>query len=399
MVTLRARGASRFFAAGFLGIWLSGWAAGEGFALWLLANGVCALMAGTALGSGPIRLKEGPAIAIGGFLLLWLAIWTVGGMAALTEFFRLLWGEDRIGAEGGGLSVVHVRGPFRSRRELPRDAVRRFVLTGRGALAVETPSETVELSRLGSFDEREAAVKTLRTELGLKEPDAASIPVTLPRGWEEIITPEGERAVVPDHEIRRIKAKIAGIAAFGLATAAVFAVRESLGREALWPFAVQLALGTFALAAASVWLARGRMEWRIGSGRLTLRRRFGPGVRDVFEAHGFELTLAQDRSDHYDWFALDALTDPPGTTAGPAPLVTVMGKKRRRITSVVRDAGVPRQLGLYLAKAGDIPFVDRTTPEACAAELTLLKAQLEKAGPLGRLAIRLVVNTKERKQA
>ncbi len=397
MVILRSRGFSRYFAAAFLGAWLCGWAFGEVLALWLLGNGASAVMSGTGLGSGPIRIGTGPAIGVGLFLLLWLTFWTIGGIAALTELSRLLWGEDRIQAEGGGLSVLRLRGPFRSRREFPRETLRRFLLARRGALAVETSRGTVELSRLGTGAEREAAADALCSELGLKEPDPASVPDALPKGWEEIITPEGERAVVPDHSMRRVQARAAGVAALGLAAAAAAAVRESLSQTRLVPFAILLVLGAIALASAGVWLWRGRVEWRIGSGRVTLRRRLGAGVRDVFEARGFELVVAHDRSDSYDYFTLDAVSDSPGA---PMPLVVPAGggENRWRVAAVVRDPEPARRLGAYLARAGSVPFVDRTTPEARAADFAMLKSELEKSGPLGRFAVRFVVGVKARKQ-
>src|SRR5882672_8533619 len=288
MVTLRPQGFFRFIPATFLGLWLCGWTAGEGVALWFLGNGVCALMSGGALGSGPIRIQQGAAFGVGAFLLLWLAIWTVAGIAAMQEFFRLIAGEDRISSESAGLVVVQMRGPFRRKLEFRRDSLRRLLLTFRGALAVETPKGTVELSSLGTREEREAAVSALRSELGLSDPDRGSDPIELPPGWEEIITPEGERAVVPDHAKRRVQARIAGAAALVLAAAAAAAVRESLSQARFIAFAIQLTLGAIVLACAAVWLARGRMEWRIGNGLVTLRRRFGAGVRDVFEARGFE---------------------------------------------------------------------------------------------------------------
>jgi hypothetical protein len=224
------------------------------------------------------------------------------------------------------------------------------------------------------------------------------VPIALPKGWEEIITPEGERAVVPDHALRRVHARVAGVGALGLATAGAAAVRASMDQARFVAIAIQLILGAAVLACAAVWLGRGRMEWRIGSGRVTLRRRFGAGVRDVFEAQGFELVIATDRSDNRsDYFGLDAVSGTPGLAL---PLVTRTGgsKTRKRVTTVARDPSVPRQLGLYLARVGNLPFVDRTTPEARAADLTLLKDRLEKSGPLGRLAVRFVVDVKTRKQ-
>src|SRR5258708_7496078 len=103
MVTLNAQGSGRYFGATFLGLWLCGWLAGECFGLWLLGNAAVAMISGDGLGSGPIRIQPGAAIAIGGFVVLWLTIWTIGGIAALHEFFRLLCGEDRMSSGGSGL--------------------------------------------------------------------------------------------------------------------------------------------------------------------------------------------------------------------------------------------------------------------------------------------------------
>jgi hypothetical protein len=396
MVALRPHGSGRFFTASILGLWLCGWLAGECFALWLLGNAMVALMSGAD--SGPVHLKQGPAAAIVGFVLFWLTVWTVGGLAAMTEFFRLACGVDRVNAENGGLLLESSRGPFHSRREFRRETLRRLVLTGRGALAAETTTGLVLLSQLGTLEERHAALQSLTAELKLPEIDPVALATALPKGWEEIITPEGERAVVPDRATRLRNARIVGAIAAVLAWGTV----AVLGRVAETPgivvLAIQLALGTVVATCAAVWLGWGRMEWRIGSGVVTQRRRFGSGVRDVFEARGLELLLANDRSGNAEWYALDAVADPADASV-PSVMMPPPGKKRKRITSVARDFMIPRQLGAYLARSSNVPFVDRTTPEARAADLALLTQQLGSRGPLGRLAVRLVVEAEKRKQA
>jgi len=399
MVSLRPCGIGRFFTAGFLLFWLCGWAAGEGFALWILANGACALMSGTPLGSGHAPLQTGPALAVGAFLLFWLALWTLGGLAATRELLRLLWSEDRLSAEAGGLVLLRRLGPLRMRREFPRDTLRRIFLSpGNRALAIETRQATVELSRLGTREEREAAAAALRSELGI--PDVALVPAgeRLPKGWEEIITPEGDRAVVPDRAMRKIQARAAGVGALGIGAIALIVVQESLKKPELLAIALNLVLATIALVCGAVWLGRGRMEWRIGNGVLTLRRRFGPNARDVFEARRFELITTHDSSDTSEWFSLEAVSDAAGIMA-PDSFSRRRMKNRRRITSVTHDATIPRRLGAYLARAGSVPFEDRTTPEAREAELAAIQAQLEKSGPLGRFAVRLVLETRKRKRA
>jgi hypothetical protein len=421
MVSLKAYGPMRFFAAGFLLFWLCGWLAGECFALWFLGNGLVAIISGTPFLSGKSPVQVGPAIAVGAFLLLWLALWTVGGIAAISEFLRLVAGEDRLSAEGGSLTVMHRRGPFVRRREFPRDTLQRLYLTAtRCALAVDSSGATIELSRLGSLEERSSAAKTLRSELGLSDVDSSpNLGSALPKGWEEIITPEGERAVVPSQATRRVQARVAAVFALLLGALAVTVVQKSFLNPGLIVAVIQLVLGAVGLGCAAAWLGRGRMEWRIGSGRVTLRRRFGSKVKDVFEAKRFELAIDKD-SDGDTRFSLIAVSDPapgaPGTAAHPpstAPATITLStssgtasaslatwtsvlKNRRRITSVGNNPSTPRQLGAYLARAAGIPFEDRTTPEARQAELQLIKEQLEKAGPVGRFAMQFLIKAQER---
>ncbi len=320
-------------------------------------------------GSGTIRISQGGALAMGGFVLLWLVIWTLGGMAAMTEFFRLLCGEDRMSSEGGGLTLEQSRGPFRKRREFPRDTIRRFLVTARGALVVETTKGQVDLSRLGTLEERQAAAKRLESELGITRQDPATAPVQLPKGWEEIITPEGERAVAPAAAPRRVKARFCGVIALGTIAGLLAVIQHLTPRSPLIALAIQLGLG----------------------------RRFGSGVKDVFQARGFEVLFAADRSDRGDWYALDAVSDPPATSV--TALSPLPGAKRKRVMTVSSDPMAARQLGIYLARAGNVPFLDHTAPEVHAAEVARMKEQLGKAGALGRLAVRLVEISEKRKQA
>ena len=411
MVSLRSCGPMRFVGAGFLLFWLCGWLAGECFALWFLGNGLVAVMSGSPFLSGKSPVQLGPAIAVGGFLLLWLGLWTVGGIAAIREFLRLVAGEDRLSAEGGGLTVVHRRGPFQSRREYPRDTLRRLYLTPGGcALAVDSSRGAIELSRLGSLEERDNAAKTLRSELGLSDSDATESNASeLPKGWEEIITPEGERAVIPSRATRRIQARVAAVLAFLLGAGAAALVPRSLENPGVIVAVVQLGLCAVALTCAAAWLGRGRMEWRIGSGRITQRKRFGATVNDVFEARRLELVTDRGTEGGSDWYTLLAASDEAAPSPEPPPLVTSsrspsatlatwksLMKHRRKVTSVPNNPSTARQLGAYLARAAGVSFEDRTTPEARQAELTLLKEQLENAGPLGRFAVRFLVNATER---
>ncbi len=401
---LKPQGAGRFVSAAFLLFWLCGWAVGEGFALWILGKGASALLTGESPADGGAPLEAGPAVAFGAFLLLWLALWTLGGIAAMGAVLRLLWSEDRLIAHAGGLTAVRFRGPFRRTREFPRDTVRRIVLVPRNdTLGVEMARETVELSCLGTRAEREETARALRSELGLSpdetatEPGVATEPAvaTLPKGWQEIITPEGERALVSDLATRKIQARVLGFVTLGMGTVALFLLGQSMGLPALLPLGLISMAASLALAWGTVWLARGRMEWRIEGGKVTLRRRFRSSVRDVFEAHRLELTIRSD-SDGDDWFTLEAVAhavDAPA--AGPAPIKPA--KNRRGVTSSIHDPDTPRKLGAWLAGAAKIPFENRTTREAREAEVAVLRMQLEQSGRLGRFAARLLVKAMERR--
>ncbi len=399
---LRPQGVARFFPAAFLLFWLCGWAVGECVAIGFLAKGVLALMNGTPFDQGQAHpLPLGVALGMGAFLILWLALWTLGGFGAMRELLRLLWSEDRLIASRDGLTLARSLGPFRTRREFPRSELRRIVIAPRNtALGVETARGEFELSRNGTCREREEALRAFQGELGLS--DAAPEPeaTELPKGWQEVITPEGERALTGDIAARRKQARVAAIAAVGVAAVAITALAQLQRGLAALPGAIVTTLMALGIACGAAWLARGRMEWRIGSGRITQRRRFGSDVRDLFEAVRLELVVSSD-GDGDTVYALEALNDvvePPPT---PGKWTRLQSKNRRRIAAVLKDPLVPRQLGTWLERAASIPLQDRTTPEARQAEMEILRGQLEQSGPLGRFAARFIADAegKRRKSA
>ena len=392
-LTLKSRGGGRYANAAFLAFWLCGWAAGEGFALWMLVRGAIALLTGAPPDARHAPLATGPALVAGMFLLLWLTFWTVGGIAAMSELLRLVWGEDRVEFASGRLTATWIRGPFRGSRAFERDTIRRVTLAGRyDHLTLETTRGRVELSALGTRDERVEGAAALRAELGLEELPAGV--AAIPQGWEEIITPEGERALVADVATRRVQARVAGGAALSLAAATFAVAREALHRIDLAIAALILLAFTGGLAAGALWLAHGRWEWRIGNGRLTLRRRYGAAVRDVFEARRLVVELSSD-SDGDVWYELDAYdaeTAPPST---PIRWRTSSSRHRRVVARKMNDASAVRDLGAWLARASGVALEDRTTAEARATQLAELRAMLEKSGRFGQWAAKIVVRLGE----
>jgi hypothetical protein len=389
---LRARDPGRWPKAAFLALWLCGWAAGEVFAGYVLIGGLTALTTGTPNPGGEPP-RPGATALFGLFLIVFIAFWTIGGIAALFELMRLLVGEDRLTVTGGRLIVERRRGPFRTARSFERDTIHRVLLAGRNdRLAIEGERGRVELSALGTREERSAAIAVLKTELALPESSTAAHP--LPDRWEEIVTPEGERAVVPNLAIRRSLAWVAGVVTVMAGTVACLIARGIQREPVLVVPALLVSMLTLALGAGTVWLACGRMEWRIGSGRIVLRRRFGASARDVFEGHRLVLEETTD-SDGDSWYDLGAIgagkdeeTPPPVMTGSPASRsrlrvwVRFGAENRRSIAKVMNDASGVRDLGHWLAAAAGIELEDRTTPEARGADVERLRSALKQAGPV-----------------
>jgi hypothetical protein len=392
VVRLRPRGASRFISAAFLGFWLCGWAIGEGLVLWILVKGGYALLTGTPPDPGRQPLEVAPALAMGAFLLFWLLLWTVGGIAAFAALLQLLWAEDRIIAKSSSVTHQWFRGPFRGRNEYARDRLRGFdVASRKGSLVLETDRERVILSDLGTAEEREGAARSFRAEMGLAEPDPKSIP--LPKGWEEIITPEGERAVVSDRSARRAQARAVTIAAFVMSVVA-FVVLQDVGQKpALIPIAILTSAATAALAWWAAWVGWGRMEYRIGSGSITVRRRFRSTVRDLMETRRVEVIVQPD-SDGDETFMLQGITSENEPPRGPSGLSS---KGRRTIASTVHDPTIPRNLGAWLARMANVSLIDRSTREVQEAEIAAMTEQLASHGPWGRMAARFIRTTRERR--
>jgi hypothetical protein len=60
------------------------------------------------------------------------------------------------------------------------------------------------------------------------------------------------------------------------------------------------------------------------------------------------------------------------------------------VVRLMNDSPTVRDLAAWLSTASGIDVEDRTTPEARSAELARLRDMLEKSGPLGRWAARLL---------
>ncbi len=377
----RPQGPGRFFVAAFLSFWLCGWLAGEIFALWVLWR-----LLGNGLATGQWAL---PAVL---FLLVWLSLWSVGGAVALRQVLGALWSEDRLvlGADGSLLREAH-RGPFRRRRALPRQEIRGFHVGQVGAwggpLMAELSGRSLEITRLGSLRERQEAADQLNRRLGLRPlaedpadgPGQAQIPAVpvLPAGWQELTPSFGSPLLVPDQALRRQQRRVMGLVNLVLWGLLALLLRGGPAGPVFWVLGIPLALLALAGGWGQLWLAFGRLEWRLEPRVLVLQRRFGQRLRTLGEARALELVELVD-SEGDRSYRLQALRPPD------PPL---------RVDDQATDPTPLRHLGAWLAERSHVPFDDRVPSEEQRrqqrrAEMERLRQQLAGSGRLGRWAAR-----------
>jgi hypothetical protein len=168
----RSKGAAHYIQTGFLLFWLCGWAVGELFAAGsLLAIGLAYLPREWVLIPGlPSRPEPAFTLAAGAFLVVWLTLWTLGGVMAMRDLLRILGSCDEIQWE------------LRSRREIPAGQILRFrEELPRPGLVVDLPRGSVELTRRGTRMERRALELALRSALPGRRAEAS--PTGLPAAW------------------------------------------------------------------------------------------------------------------------------------------------------------------------------------------------------------------------
>lgn len=382
---LAIQGVGRFFSAAFLTVWLAGWVVGETFALWFLSVGAYALTTGELSGAGSKPISPGVVMFAGLFLLVWLTLWTIGGLAAGRELLRLLFGRDRILAHHDGLEVEHRCGFLRSVQRVPRAEIRRFHRKpGSAALCVETTGGIIEVTRLGNQAARAELETALNAEFHVTAPPR---PIgALPKGWCETMSPERDAVLVKDPVVRRQQARVMWIICGLLSIIPLYLLSAARERPELWGAVLFFLALTAAACWGAVWLRFGRSEWRLAPGRLLLQRRFGGNLKPRFEAVALE--LSEDNSgDGGPTYALMAIA--VGAPARPTHNYHT-GKHRHTIHSQSDDPTGPRNLGLWLNQRCQLPFADLTTAESKALELAALKEQLAGSGRLGRVALRVI---------
>jgi hypothetical protein len=285
---------------------------------------------------------------------------------------------------GADLTMHRQLGPFRSTIVIGRHDLRRiFSIPAKGRLLAETANGSIELAQIPNAAERESLEKTLNAELRLEEPaptgGAVHAPGPLPEGWSEIVDPEGGVALIGDPVIRRRQARVAWTIALIAAAVSYMCIAQALRAPNLWGLTTIAGAVTAALIWGAWRLSMTRLEWRLGSGRLILRRRIGAATRDLFEAGSLELVETSD-SDGDPWFTLNAVA------AGVAPGITcstAARRTRRRIAHAMDDPTTPRRLAAWLSSKARLTLDDQATSERKREQLAKLISQLESSGRFG----------------
>lgn len=189
MVTVQCSSATRWVQGGFLGVWLCGWAAGELFALAFLIAGGWAVVKALLAGELAVLFM---AIPVGAFLLLWLAGWSLAGVAVGTAFLKSFCHRWTLLLERKSWVLEQKLGPFTSRWMLPAGSVERVLARHRGHLHVAAlDQEPVELDVPMGREEVEWLAVLLRGAAGLPLEEPPSL---LPAVYRAV--PEGDGVLI-----------------------------------------------------------------------------------------------------------------------------------------------------------------------------------------------------------
>lgn len=337
-VRLRPQGFGRFVVAGFLGVWLCGWAAGEYFAGGTLLAGLRELLApGLDLPWLPRMRNAAPANAwpVLAFLGLWVTFWTLGGLFAIVQAARALAGLDEVRWDSDGVEVVRTVGPFASRRRIAWAATHELFAGRRGALVAQTGRGLAQVTAFGGDEDRRQLALWLseawRQSRG-GESEARAAAEQVPSGWTLETGEDGRPFLASAAGPRRAGAAALGAIGAALAFAAAALGANARGIAPIVGATVFTALALAALAGAT-WFALGRDELRPGPCSLRrVRRLLGrEWTREVAPAR-LRLESSRDSDGDERWTLV------AGGPGGPLGLA-----------SALNSPGAARHMGLWLA--------------------------------------------------
>jgi hypothetical protein len=316
-ISLRPIGWGRYIEVVFLGVWLAGWLAGEVVVLIVFGGMVAGMIAaafGITLSFASRLAPDGSAPFFVLFMIFWLTMWTIGGIAAGTQFLRALAGRDSISVSPAGLELEWRAGPFRRRRTLAHGTIRRVRLGLKGEPVIaDTATGRIDITTLGTPVERRALHDWLHNQLVLPdEAEARRLDAEVPPpGWEVEVEGMETRLFWPTRRNRRIQAVILwGIAAlmFMGCLPAFLPLQPEGMLEPTRPGVTRVYIGAGILsllfAVWATWTMWGRSEWVAIPGRLTWRRRFASwqSVGRTFENATLDLrhTIDSDGDDRFE---------------------------------------------------------------------------------------------------
>jgi hypothetical protein len=306
--SLRPRGWGRYFDSVFMIVWLAMWLVGEVVVAALTVGTVISLIAaslGIPLPAFFPKITD-PGVASGFLLfgLIWLTLWTVGGIAVGTHLLRSLAGEDIVSLTPDALVIQRRAWIFHRTRTFARSDIRGVTTSTKGAaLAIHTGTKGVEtVSTFGAPHEREGLRAALKAALVL--PDAATVKrlhtQAPPPGWEAQRRDSELILMRPSRRTRRQQAIVMWIVT-GLVSLGITASFASSFRSdgAIGFNTVAWVMSGLCLLLAA-WITWGGSEWIVERGRLTHRRYFANWTRErVFD--GARLELSQSADSDGDW--------------------------------------------------------------------------------------------------
>ena len=326
-------GVARYIGAAFLMVWLAGWVVGEAVAIIFLVMLIRSVLGSLVGVSWPVPGGEWIAGGAAGFfflfLVIWLALWTVGGFAAITHLLRSLAGEDLVTVRAGDVELVRRAGPFRRVRTLDRSRIRRVRIRRHDhAVVIDTASGTEPITAYGTRDERQGLAEWLQRQLALPDDGRRIDTDTAPPGWLMRVEGNAARLTRMDPQAHLTGTIISwAIAAF---TGLIWYGSTTAGPES--GSAIALAL-TLLLACWAAWVTWSHREWLVSHDELTWHRRFATWKSTrSFKSAQLEVVIStdSDNDDHYE-------------------LKVVDGHGKKRISSEMNDHASVVDLGQWLS--------------------------------------------------
>ena len=343
-----SRGIGRWFDTLFMGVWLLFWAVFEFGALAILITGALSQLGMLETAQAVNENSISPWVAVP-FLVFWLTFWTLAGVAAWHHFMRRLAGKDELILRAGEI-VVQSHGGFKGkRRVIPAADLLAVMCEPRGdTLVLKTKSARLEVTTLGTAEERRAAAEVVRNRYRetLESPQPAS--GALPPGWEETWD-AGARVIQPVSRTRTQGGTLLAVIAGLLGISLFFIGKTILIDEQLANAAIFLIMGVFFLASAwsAYRLLATQPQWVIGSGSLRFRRKIGSVYADEWTVASLRFDISHD-DDGDPWYTLHALG------------VMANGQSRKvQLCKALKDDSVPLNLGRWLHEHTGIPFTPR----------------------------------------